>query len=268
MSELVASGLLQPDPLPPGATGTSTVGYLLDAVRLRPAGRRLLSLLSALLFAVGLATFAFPLFTDLYSAQLVQRPLADEFESAEIVERYATRTIATGEPLTRIVIPSLDVDTVVVEGTSPAALRAGAGHYPNTPLPGEVGNVAIAGHRTTYGKPFNELDRVGPGELIHLVTPLAVHTYEVTAAPEGSQRPCPNGACWVVTPTQWEVVAPTPDAALTLTTCHPKGSSAERLILRASLVSSADREFDAEGDPVPLDLLPTTPPATPAPDGG
>ena len=51
----------------------------------------------------------------------------------------------------------------MVEGTSPEALRAGAGHYPETPLPGQAGNVAIAGHRTTYGKPFNRLDEVAPG---------------------------------------------------------------------------------------------------------
>ena len=61
-------------------------------------------------------------------------------------------------------IPALNVDTVVVEGTGATALRAGAGHYPNTPLPGEEGNVAIAGHRTTYGKPFANLDRLAVGD--------------------------------------------------------------------------------------------------------
>jgi sortase A len=254
MSELLTRGLLQPDPLPTGATGTSASAWLLDAVRLRPAGRRILSLGSVALFLLGLAVFAYPLVTDVYSAQLVQRPLADQMESAELVQAYSSRTIATGEPLTRIVMPAIDVDTVVVEGTSPAALRAGAGHYPDTPLPGEPGNVAIAGHRTTYGRPFNELDRLAPGDEIHLITPLEVHTYRVSPTPAGAERPCPAGACWIVDPFAWEVVAPLDGSRLTLTTCHPKGSARERLVLRAELVATERREFDASGAPVPVDL--------------
>ncbi|HUG84813.1 MAG TPA: class E sortase, partial [Euzebya sp.] len=242
-----------------------------DAVRLRPTGRRLLSLASIVLFLVALGTFAYPLFTDVYTTQLVQRPLADQFDSAELVERYRAGTILTGEPLTRIVMPSLEVDAVVVEGTSPAALRAGAGHYPNTPLPGADGNVAIAGHRTTYGRPFNRLDEMVPGEVLHLVTPLDVHTYRVLPAPGDAERPCPSGACWIIPPTQWEVVAPMQGSLLTLTTCHPKGSAQERLIVRAELVSSEPRTFDALGGPVPLDLLdqhidPATPTAPTAPE--
>lgn len=252
MSEMIASGLIQPDPLPTGATGTSTLGYLLDAVRLRPTGRRVLSLVSVALFLAGAAVFSYPFFTDLYTTQLVQRPLADQIESAELVQRYSERTITAGEPLTRIIMPSLGVDTVVVEGTSPAALRAGAGHYPQSPLPGEVGNVAIAGHRTTYGKPFNRLDQMAVGETIQLITPLEVHTYRVLPAPEGAARPCTSGACWIVNPTQWEVVGPTPTPMLTLTTCHPKGSSRQRLILRAELVDSEPRSYDAEGNPIPI----------------
>lgn len=264
MSELLSSGLLQPDPLPTGATGTSTWSYLLDAIRVRPGGRRLLSLTSLVVFVGALCAFAYPLFTDAYSATLVQRPLADQFDSAEVVQAYTARTIQTGDPLTRIVLPSIGVDTVVVEGTSPAALRAGAGHYPTSPLPGEPGNVAIAGHRTTFGKPFNQIDEMLPGEELQLVTPLDVHTYRVLAAPEGEARPCPSGACWIVGPTAWEVVAPMAGSVLTLTTCHPKGSVAERLILRAELVASEPRQFDDLGNPAPIDLLdraPATPPA-------
>ena len=266
MSEMIASGLLQPDPLPTGATGSTTPGYLMDAVRLRPTGRRVLSLLSTMLFLAGAAIFAYPFFTDVYTTQLVQRPLADQFESAEIVQRYTSRTITAGEPLTRIVMPALGVDTVVVEGTSPAALRAGAGHYPATPLPGEVGNVAIAGHRTTYGKPFNRLDELHVGDTVQLVTPLEVHTYRVAPAPEGSGNVCPTGACWIVAPTQWEVVGPTAGPALTLTTCHPKGSARQRLIIRAELIDSQPRQFDSNGVPLPVDELPATTPVD-APQG-
>lgn len=255
------------NPVPSGARGTTRAGYLFDALRTRPAGRRALSLASIVLFLAGLGLFAYPFFSDVYAQQLVQQPLADRFESPEIRERYTSRTIGTGDPLTRLVIPSLGVDTVVVEGTSPAALRAGAGHYPTTPLPGEPGNVAIAGHRTTYGKPFNRLDEVAVGESVVLVTPLAVHTYRVTAAPADVPRPCPNGACWITSPTDWGVVGPTEDAILTLTTCHPKGSARERLILRAELVDTQERLPDDDPAPPPMGTAPSPssspqPPAT------
>ena len=196
---------------------------------------------SLLLFLGALGVFAWPLASDFYATQLIQRPLADQFESPELVQRYTARTIGTGDPLTRILMPAIGVDTVVVEGTSPAALRAGAGHYPTTPLPGEPGNVAIAGHRTTYGKPFNRLDEIPVGSELELITPLATHTYRVVAAPAGVAQPCPNGACWITGPRDWDVVGPTATATLTLTTCHPKGTARDRLILRAELVSSTPR---------------------------
>src|SRR5439155_8227966 len=76
-----------------------------------------------------------------------------------------------------------DVDVVVVEGTTPSALKAGAGHYPGTPLPCEDGNVAIAGHRTTYGKPFANIDQLRTGDLITLDTPVGSCIYEVSGDP-------------------------------------------------------------------------------------
>lgn len=253
MADVVRAGLLVPDPVGPGARRVSPLTYLLDAARLRPAGRRVLSVLSFLLPVTAAALIAYPFFTDVYATQFVQEPLADRFESPEIVERFRAGTIQVGDPLTRIVLPDLGVDAVVVEGTSAAALRAGAGHYPTTPLPGEQGNVAIAGHRTTYGKPFNRVDELGVGAEIQLVTPLEVHTYRVVAAPEGVAQPCPNGACWITHPEDWDVVGPTEAPMLTLTTCHPKGSARERLILRAELVDSSPRAYptEAPADPSP-----------------
>src|SRR3546814_693306 len=131
------------------------------------------------------------------------------------------------DSLTRLIIPAIEVDVVVVEGTTASALRAGAGHYADTPLPCEIGNVAIAGHRTTYGRPFHNLDLLEVGQQITLETPIGDCTYEVNRDP------------FVVSPTQTEVVANTPDeATLTLTTGHPKGSARQRLIVKATLVSS------------------------------
>jgi sortase A len=212
-----------------------TLSYLMDAVKVRPAGRRTLSALALVLCLGGAAMFAYPLFTDLYANNVLQQALEDKFSSDDFEQRYVTRTVKQGDPLTRVVIPKLGVNAVVVEGTSAAALRAGAGHYPNTPLPGERGNVAIAGHRTTYGKPFNRLDELVAGDKIRLETPLATYHYVVVPHPDEVDGQCPNGACWVTFPTDWSVVGTSTDALLTLTTCHPKGSAAQRLILRAAL---------------------------------
>lgn len=134
---------------------------------------------------------------------------------------------AEGDPVTQLRIPKLGVDAVVVEGTSPSALKAGAGHYPETPLPGTPGNVSIAGHRTTYGRPFNRIDELRTGDQIILRTPKGVYTYELQRDP------------WFTTPFDFGVIAPVQgESVLTLTTCHPKGSAAKRLIVRAKLAKT------------------------------
>lgn len=237
-----APGLVFPDPLgaQPGRSG-GRFGYLLDALRLRPAGRKVLSVLSVLLFLLGAGMFAYPFFTDLYSAQVIQRPLEDHFESEEFRVAYEAGTLEEGGPLTKIVIPAIGVDALVVSGTSPSALRAGAGHYPSTPLPGMLGNVGIAGHRTTYGKPFNRIDELPVGAEIRLITPVADHRYRVMAHPEGVPGGCPSGACWITNPQDWSVVAPLEGHFLTLTSCHPKGSARQRIILRAELIETTPR---------------------------
>ena len=238
-------GLAMPDPLEQRPPREQTAAaYTMDALKVRPAGRRALSALAVILCLGGAGMFAYPLVTDIYATQVLQQELSDTLDSDDFEQRYVTRTVKQGDPLTRIVIPALGVSAVVVEGTSAAALRAGAGHYPNTPLPGENGNVAIAGHRTTYGKPFNRLDELDVGEKIRLETPLATYTYQVVPHPSTVGTPCSNGACWITTPTDWGVVAPTPQPMLTLTTCHPKGSAAQRLILRAALVSTGPPQRD------------------------
>lgn len=222
-------------------SGRGKVAEFFHGLRTKPAGRRTLATLSILLFLAGAGMFAFPFATDIYADHMLQRPLEDEFATDALREQYANRAVGEGDPLTRIIIPKLGVDAMVVEGTSQAALRAGAGHYPTSPLPGEAGNVAIAGHRVTYGRPFNRMDELGVGDEIKLETPLAMHTYRIVAHPEDAGKPCPNGACWITHPQDWTVVSETPGSMLTLTTCHPKGSARERLILRAELVDSVDR---------------------------
>ena len=178
-----------------------------------------------LLSAVGL--LGYPFYTNLYQGR-VQSRLDREIASPEHKELYRKAQLKEGDALTRIKIPKLDVDVVVVEGTGASALRAGAGHYPDTPLPCEDGNVAIAGHRTTYGKPFANVDRLKTGDTIILETPIGACTYEVNKAP------------FIVEPTNRSVVANSPGQHfLTLTTCHPKGSAKERLIITATLTKGA-----------------------------
>lgn len=221
---------MQPSFVTPPASARRPVGALLgDALR-RPGGRRAVSVLSIVLFLAGAGMFAYPVGTDLYS-RYTQSQLAGEFDDPEVREAYRLRKIKVGQGLTRMIIPKLDVDVLVVEGTTPAALRAGAGHYPNTPLPGEVGNVAIAGHRTTFGRPLNRMDELEPGDVVELETPFSVFTYKAVKDFGGHANP------WVVSPTDFSVVAQSGSKKLlTLTTCHPKGSAKQRLVMRFELV--------------------------------
>lgn len=234
----------------PATSGTgSASGFLLDAMRRRPVGRRALSGLTALLFVGGLALFAYPFMTDVYTETLVQSRLEGQFQTITVddADQWAAEVSGQqGAALTRIALPDIDVETLVVEGTSAAALRAGAGHYPNTPLPGQDGNVAIAGHRTTYGKPFNRIDELKVGDTVWMSTPIGDFRYVIIDPPtdgdcERADDLAEQGfAACITHPQDWSVVDQTSASVLTLTSCHPKGSAAERIIVRAEL----DREFE------------------------
>ncbi|MDE0805036.1 MAG: class E sortase [Acidimicrobiales bacterium] len=127
-----------------------------------------------------------------------------------------------GSALARLRIPSIDVDKVVVEGVGRGDLRRGPGHYPGTVLPGQAGNSAIAGHRTTYGAPFFRLDELDPGDEVLIDTPAGEVRYVVSNSE-------------IVAPTQVDVLEDVGDNRLTLTTCNPRYSAAERLIVTAIL---------------------------------
>lgn len=213
-----------------GRAPENVVERLVLALKRRKAARFALSLLSVALLLGAAGMVGYPFYTNLYQDRL-QSQLDSQLASPDLRDAYVNRTVAEGDSLTRILIPSIGVDTIVVEGTTASALRAGAGHYPSTPLPCEVGNVGIAGHRTTYGKPFHNLDLLDPGDRITLETPIGSCTYEVERS-------------FITVPTDVGVVADTPgEARLTLTTCHPKGSARQRLIVTATMVSA--EAFDA-----------------------
>jgi sortase A len=124
-----------------------------------------------------------------------------------------------------IVIPKIGLNKAIVEGIGTADLREGPGHYSNTPLPGESGNAAIAGHRTTYGAPFYRLNELGSGDQITVTTPQGNFRYVVNRSIE-------------VDPSDVSVIDPTTTNELTLTTCTPRFSAARRLIVQAALVSA------------------------------
>lgn len=128
-----------------------------------------------------------------------------------------------GEPLARIEIPKIEVDAVVFEGIGRNTLKLGPGHMPETPLPGQPGNAVISGHRTTYGKPFSDLDQLVAGDEIRVETALGVSTYAVREV-------------LIVAPTDVWVTEAKQGAWLTLTTCHPRFSAAQRLIVQAELI--------------------------------
>jgi sortase A len=127
-----------------------------------------------------------------------------------------------GSAVGQLWIPRIGISDTIVQGVGDAQLEQGPGHYPGTALPGEVGNVAIAGHRTTYAHPFYNLDALASGNDIYILTKQGYFRYTVT----GNQ---------IVSPNDTAVLDPTPGkATLTLTTCNPRYSAAQRLVVTAA----------------------------------
>jgi sortase A len=169
-----------------------------------------------------------------------QDRLENEFEAAlaEVttttrpgvtVPRVTTTTVpppppAGGDAAAHLVIPKIGVDEIVVEGVTLSDLKKGPGHYPETPMPGQKGNAAIAGHRTTYGAPFNRIDELVGGDEILVTTLQGSFRYEVIR-----QR--------IVEPTEVSVLDDKKDNRLTLTACHPKYSARQRIVVIAKLAA-------------------------------
>jgi sortase A len=164
-----------------------------------------------------------------FATRAAQNDLRPEFE-----RRVATRAPAEapprvvnvpGDAIAIIKIPTINVDLVVVEGTDTESLKKGPGHYPGTAYPWQDrGRVGIAGHRTTYGAPFWDLNELDPGDRIVLATEYGVFNYRVT----GSR---------IIDPSDGSVLHGTERPTLVLTTCNPRFSAAERLVVFADRVS-------------------------------
>ena len=144
-------------------------------------------------------------------------------------KKVVPRRVAPGKALAVLDIPKIRLDNkVIVEGVGRDDLRKGPGHVPSTVLPGQDGTFGVSGHRTTYGAPFYRLNELAKGDTITVVTREAVYTYSVTRTA-------------IVRPTDTQVldnvIGPDnkPKATITLTTCHPRYSARQRLIVFGNL---------------------------------
>jgi sortase A len=149
--------------------------------------------------------------------------IPDQSKRLKRLAALAKRRASTGHAIGTIRMPKLGAHYAVVQGTDTDSLRKGPGHYPDTNFPGEGGTVAIAGHRTTYLAPFNEIDKFKPGDEIVLDMPYGKFTYAVEQTK-------------IVDPTDVGVVNRVPGAErLVLSACHPLYSASQRIIVFARL---------------------------------
>lgn len=225
------------------------------APRTRRPSRRGFRALSALLMLAGVLLVLDAVLTVTWQepvswayARLQQERLDDRLAEQPVLEPaerrvvarlredrrlpFAARALASradaGRPLGRLRMPSIGLSTVFVEGTDGESLRSGPGHYPGTPMPGARGTVAVAGHRTTYGAPFRELDGLRRGDPVHVDMPYGRFRYEV----ERTQ---------IVAPTALWVTRRVGHDRLVLTACHPLYSAAQRIVVFARLISAQPR---------------------------
>ncbi len=183
-------------------------------------------------------------FTGLETAR-EQNALADEIEAvwgkgggsyAKPEDLLKPIPIGSGVAVLRIPRFGRDWAKVVVEGVNMDDLKRGPGHYPNTQLPGQVGNFVVSGHRTTYGAPFNRVDELREGDAIVVETRDTWYTYRVSTQE-------------IVPPTAIEVTYPVPKqrdekptiARITLTSCHPKYSARQRIIVYGQLAETTPK---------------------------
>jgi sortase A len=212
-----------------------------DAVRtgLRGLGQTLITLgVVVLLFCVYSLWI-----TNLYTAQ--EQGRLDDRLSQTWAAPVSTGPVAVaiGQPWGVLRIPALGAEyrKVVVEGVGVEELKSGPGHYPGTAEAGEVGNVVVSGHRTTYGAPFERFGELTAGMPVVVETRDTWFTYRILTTQ-------------IVSPTSVEVTFPVPgqpeatptQRLLTLTTCHPKYSAKERLIVTAELEATQPK---ADGEP-------------------
>ena len=210
-------------------------------------GRRVLGWAGELLVTVGVLLLLFAAWqlwwtdvvADRAAARVVDQLRVDFAREAGLPADgdRASASDLPGDAVALLHVPRFGPDWVqpVLEGTDADVLATGVGHYTGTAAPGEVGNFAVAGHRTTWGRPFHDIDRLRAGDRVLVETADAVHVYAVTGHD-------------VVQPDDVGAIAPVPDEpgaepdqpVLTLTSCHPRYSAAQRYVVHAELAETLD----------------------------
>jgi sortase A len=150
-----------------------------------------------------------------------------------LADRFEPHLIQ-GNAIGRIEIDRIGLSIVVVQGTDTASLEKGPGHYRNTPIPGQPGTVAIAGHRTTYLAPFRHIDEIRDGDEIRVEMPYAAFNYTVEKHE-------------VVDPGDVGIIKSIGYDRLVLTACHPPYSAAHRYAIFAKLTSTDLFDISGEG---------------------
>jgi sortase A len=159
-------------------------------------------------------------------------PAASRAATARDARRF-TKSLEQGQAFGRIEIPDIGVEAVVVHGTRWGAdLSRGPGHYEKTEVPGLGKTVGIAGHRTTFGAPFRNIDDIGIGDRITLELPYASFRYRVFEHE-------------IVDADDWSVIHDRGFDTLMLSACHPLYGASERWIVYARLVEVTPRQGDA-----------------------
>jgi sortase A len=159
---------------------------------------------------------------------------------AELKAQIKDPPLGSGIAILRIPRLGKNYAFVVVQGTSTADLEKGPGHYPGTAMPGQLGNFYVAGHRTTYLHPFYNINELKPGDPIVLETATMWFTYTVEDIPRTSAK-----YQEIVSPTDFPVTYPVPDQSdptlpatqrvLTFTSCNPRYSASQRIVVHALL---------------------------------
>jgi sortase A len=179
------------------------------------------SVSGALLIADAAVTLLWQEPVSAFMAQRQQARLEEKLERPP--PRVLRKQPLRGDAIGKIELPTLDRSYFMVEGTDAANLRKGPGHYPETPLPGERGTVAVAGHRTTYLAPFRTIDKLERGDEVIASMPYGRFVYRV----EKTEIVEPS-ALWVKRRVRYD--------RLILTACHPLYSAAQRIVVFARFV--------------------------------
>ena len=198
----------------------------------------LLRALGIVLILAGVGVVLAPKIQNMFSIKDQESALADwkvnekqYEEQLEEIKKEEKIELKEGKPPAdfplRMLIPAINLDTMVFDGTDRETLKKGPGHIIGTSYPGSIGTVAISGHRTTYGAPFFNIDKLKAGDEITLESFDTIYRYVITEL-------------MIVEPTDVWVLNPTPYPSLVLTTCNPKYSAKERLIIFAKMVGDPE----------------------------